>query len=98
MRRGQRTRSLLRNIATSPSALLAATILLISPVGALGSQGSQGNQNTNNQDGGGWVPVGCVSSPENPSVILAALGALGGFVIPKARQKLARKRGVADSK
>ena len=39
-----RIRPLARNIATTPAALLAATLQLISPVTALCNQNSQGNQ------------------------------------------------------
>jgi hypothetical protein len=74
----------------TPITLLAITVLLISPASALA-----GHKHDRERDSDGrhedWDRHGCVSSPENSSLLLTLLGGIGAFVIPTRRQKLARQ-------
>jgi len=90
-------RALAKKILATPITLFALTLLLISPASARADKHDwERPWDGQHEDWGGqhedWDGRGCVSSPENPSILLTLLGGLGAFVIPMARQKFARKR------
>jgi hypothetical protein len=81
-------RALAMKIVTTPIALVAIALVLISP--ALAHAGCHYSPCQTP-----LVSHGCVSSPENSSFLLTVLGGISAFVIPVARQKFARKGQVA---
>jgi hypothetical protein len=99
MQHSMQMRALARKILATPVTLLALTLLLLSPASALAGHksdwerpwdGKHEDRDGKHEDRDGR---GCVSSPENPSVLLMLLGGVGAFVIPVLRQRLARKAG-----
>lgn len=101
MQRAMQMRALAMKVLMAPIMVFAMTLLLISPARALAGDKPEwerpgdGWHEDSGQHGDGWHEDkegrGCVASPENPSVLLTVLGALGALVIPIARQRAARK-------